>query len=87
MSFSADDREELRKIIGEVLDSHRDIDRNRHRDHHIFIHDLVEKHKKNEKLVENLKQQIIGWGFISFLAGMGYGAYLLFIQFIEGIKK
>ncbi|NIT13224.1 MAG: hypothetical protein GTN99_02970 [Candidatus Dadabacteria bacterium] len=84
----AADEEQLRqleadlitKIISAVdvhLKKSMAMDEVHHKHHHEYIEILIEKERKKAALRESIKKQVLGWGVITMLSGIGYFGYKL----------
>jgi len=76
---------ELKEAINEVLDERDAFDGRTHSDHHRFVEEWIEERKRKEERYERLRQQVIGWGIITVLTGVGYGSYHLFVEFVKKV--
>lgn len=72
------DKSDLIDAINQVLDERQRIEAALHEKHHQFIDELLEDRRIKRERNERIRQQIIGWGIITVLSGIGYGAYQLF---------
>jgi len=76
--------DDLKKTLEEVLDARAPVDKETHIKHHDFIDILLEEREKSKALKEKVKTQVIGWGIVAFLSGIGTAVYHWFEHFIQG---
>lgn len=77
--------EELRfiaQIVAETLDERRSISEEAHRSHHAFLDAWIEEIEIKKERREKVKTQVVGWGIITILGGIGTGAYHLYLYVI-----
>lgn len=84
MSF---DKEELRDVVNEVLDSRDRLDRETHMRHHQFIEELMEDFRRKKERAEAIKRHVMGWGAVLLVASFitSLGDYVL--KIIERAAK
>lgn len=46
-----------------------------HREHHEFIREWIEDRKRKHERANKIKTQVLGWGAVSILGGIGTSAY------------
>jgi len=80
------DKDILKEALTEIFDERTVYDNQTHSDHHQFVGQLIEEAKRKRERRERLRQQVTGWGAITFLSGLGIGAYHLFVDFIKKVS-
>lgn len=73
----------LKTAINEILDERDGFNGRTHADHHRFVAELIDERKKSKERRERLRQQVIGWGAITFLSGVGYSFYQVFVELVK----
>lgn len=76
---------ELKTAIHEVLDERNSIDKEKHTVHHRYVDELITCQKKKREARERIKQQVMGWGIITALSGIGFGAYHLAVEWLKKV--
>lgn len=59
------------EAVVEVLDKRLGIGEEEHREHHNFIRLLLKKMERRRVFWEQIRKQVIGWGIIALLSGIG----------------
>lgn len=75
-------KDEIKQAIIDAFDE-RDTYGHAHSDHHRFIEEMIAERQMKRQRLERVRQQVIGWGIITLLSGIGVGTYHLFIEFIN----
>jgi len=75
--------EELKKALEEVLDARAPVDKETHIKHHEFVDILIEERQKKKERNEKIKTQVIGWGILAILSGIGTALYHWFSHFVQ----
>lgn len=57
-----------------------------HREHHDFIREYIEERRIKRERVEKIKTQVMGWGIVSLLGGIGTGVYHSFQYLRDHLK-
>lgn len=66
--------------IRQILQEHRTIDNETHRDHHEFVKILITERKQRMDRHEKIRTQVYGWGIISLLGIIGSAVYHFFTR-------
>lgn len=77
-------KEELKEVLREELAARSPVDKEAHIKHHKFLDIFIEEYENNKNLKQQVKRQVIGWGVISILSGIGYAVYHYIEHFIQG---
>ena len=77
-------KDEFREVIDEALNSRAPVDKDTHIKHHQFIDVLLEEHEQKKQRNEKIKTQVIGWGILAVLSGIGTAIYHWFEHFVQG---
>lgn len=77
------DKDDLKKVLEEVLDARAPVDKETHIKHHAFIDILLEEREKSKARNEKIKTQVIGWGVVVVLSGIGTAIYQWFEHFVR----
>jgi len=64
-------QEKLRTIICSELESRSRIDIDVHTAHHQFIQKYIEEQQRKRERWEAVKRQVLGWGIIALVGGLG----------------
>ena len=78
------DIKELAKTLIHELDSERKISPETHELHHDYIRHKLSKEEKKDAMWEGVKKQILGWGIIIILSGIGIAVNEWFQHAING---
>lgn len=73
-------KQDLQDAINEVMDERARIDQATHVQHHEFIEMLIEQYQEKKRVRESVKKQVIGWGVILALGGVGTAVYTFVIN-------
>lgn len=73
----------LVKAIVEEMDKRRSVSAEEHRAHHAFLDAWIQKEQRKEERWNKVRTQLTGWGIITFLGGIGAGAYHLWQYVIK----
>ncbi len=65
----------LSESIHLVMDDRKKIDDELHAKHHRYLDMVIEKDEKRKELIQNTKKQVVAWGLITTLTGIGYAVY------------
>lgn len=68
-------KEDVSDAIKNVLDERNRVDQLTHQRHHEFVEMQIEKYKERKRVRESVKKQVIGWGVIIGLSGIGVAVY------------
>jgi hypothetical protein len=71
--------EDVARVVAEVMDARARIDAATHAKHQEFIAEWIEEERERRRRREAIRQQVIGWGIITVLGGVGYAAYHGFV--------
>lgn len=78
-SMTEDEKNELVNVFTESLhsamDDRKKIDDELHAKHHRYLDMVIEKDEKRKELIQNTKKQVVAWGLITMLTGIGYAVY------------
>jgi len=77
--MSEDEASAIAQAVVESLEKNRTITTDTHNKHHEFIDTLIMQSKKRSAMWEGVRKQVIGWGVIAFLSGIG----LIFWQWLQ----
>lgn len=69
----------IAKAVVETLEKNRSITTDVHNKHHEFIDTVIMQTQKRAAMWEGIRKQVIGWGIIAFLSGVG----LMFWQWLQ----
>lgn len=75
-------KDDVQDAINEVMDERARIDQVTHVQHHQFIEMQIEEYQDKKRLRESVKKQVIGWGVILALGGIGTAVYSFVIAAI-----
>jgi len=67
--------EELKKAINQVLDERHSIDEVTHKAHHDWVAWKIKREQRHQEIMDAVYKQVIGWGVIVFLGGIGLAVY------------
>lgn len=76
----------LREIINETLDDRDAFSGRTHSDHHRFVEEMIERERRKVERREKVRQQVLGWGAITVITGIGIGAYQLLVDLIKKVS-
>ena len=84
--MTPEDREEIIKEFNKALDRRRGEDI-QHKEHHAFVSMLIEKERIKQQRLETIRRQVLGWGVIVLLSGIGYAMYDYLVDAIAAVSK
>ena len=64
-------REMVKATFVEVLEERARIDADTHAAHHAVINEWVECSKRRREIVEKVVSQVLGWGLVAMVGGLG----------------
>lgn len=76
-------KEDVRDVVNEVLDERTRVGEPKHTDHHQFMQMQIERYEAKKRLRESVKKQVIGWGVIVALGGIGTAVYSLVMNAVS----
>jgi len=68
-------RQQVIDAVHDALDQRSRIDATTHADHHQFVGHLISRYQRRRELTDKVKQQVVGWGVILLLGGIGTAVY------------
>ena len=68
-------RKDITEAVNEVLTARRSIDETSHFEHHNYVGALIERERKRTERNEKIKTQVIGWGVVTAIGGIGYAIW------------
>ena len=74
------EKEDLTKTIIGALQEQRDIDGKVHKAHHDFIETQIIQVKRKQDMWDGIKKQVLGWGIVIALGGIGKAVYHFFVK-------
>lgn len=69
------DKRIVKEALAELLDERNRVDSVTHQKHHAYIEIQIEKEEKRKRRCEKIKTQVMGWGIIAILGGIGTAVY------------
>ena len=79
------DQSEIVEAFKKALEEHEGAYTPEHRSHHDYVSRLIDRDERRDQFRQKVKQQVIGWGVITFLSGVGLAAYQLFELWIKRV--
>lgn len=77
------DKEELKRLLHDVLTEYKAINDEVHASHHAFIEMMIKKEERKVQRWETIKTQVGGWGIILVLAFIGKTMWFFFREMIK----
>lgn len=77
------DKEELKRLLHDVLTEYKAINDEVHASHHAFIEMMIKKEERKAQRWETIKTQVGGWGIILVLAFIGKTMWFFFREMIK----
>lgn len=77
-------KDELKEALREELDARSPVDKETHIKHHRFIDVLIGEYEAKKARNEKIKQNVIVWGILAILSGIGTAVYQWFEHFVQG---
>lgn len=62
---------EVAKAVVTLLDERLGISESEHRDHHNYIRSVLKKMEQDRVFWAGVRKQVVGWGIIALLSGIG----------------
>lgn len=78
--------EDIRAIAIQLIE-YSGMSTEEHREHHEALGLFIEREKRRQDHWDKVNQQVSGWGIVSIISAVGFGAYNLAINFISHIKN
>lgn len=76
----------VRQAVAAEMDARRNIDERTHADHHRYVERCIQRDARRADNLEAVKRQVLGWGLVSAVGGVGYGAFELIKAFVKGLR-
>jgi len=76
-------RRDVIEAVHEALDQRSHIDAKTHAAHHQYLANMIDDSARRRTLVEKTKQQVIGWGVILALGGIGTAVYHYVVNLVQ----
>lgn len=61
----------LREILADELERHESVSAAIHAEHHEFIKTMIAREKIKQERWEAIQKQVLGWGAIALISGIG----------------
>lgn len=84
--MTPEDRQEIITEFNKALDRRRGEDI-QHKEHHAFVSLMIEKERIKQQRWEAIRRQVLGWGVIVLLSGIGYAMYDHLVNAVAAVSK
>jgi len=66
--------DDVATAVGKELDRRRGQEIE-HKEHHAFVQKMIEREERKQEMWEKIKAQVLGWGVIALVGGIGTAVY------------
>jgi hypothetical protein len=64
------DHEALAESIARQLDKRRTVDEKTHAEHHEYVRMCINREKRRDDMIQNVKKHVLGWMAVGLLIGL-----------------